>query len=255
MALIISDVPGDPLDLIASGPTVPDDASTPQAALAVLEKFPAPDAGFSARASCSICAGRRTPTGRLPPPTCQVTNLVIGNNATAVEAAGAKAESLGYGHAMVCAQGPEGLAEDVGRHLADMALRMRAGRDRIASSAAANRPSGWSSRRAAAAADGISSWCWPRWCGWRPTAPRASPCSPAAPTGKTARPTPPARCVDATVLAAVERSGLDAADYLARNDAYHFFAPLGALIKTGPTHTNVGDLRVVVVEGRMKDKG
>ena len=37
------------------------------------------------------------------------------------------------------------------------------------------------------------------------------------------------------------------ADYLARNDAYRFFASLGALIKTGPTHTNVCDLRVVVV--------
>ena len=37
-------------------------------------------------------------------------------------------------------------------------------------------------------------------------------------------------------------------DYLMRNDAYHFFEPLGALIKTGPTHTNVCDVRVVVVE-------
>jgi glycerate 2-kinase len=37
------------------------------------------------------------------------------------------------------------------------------------------------------------------------------------------------------------------ADYLARNDAYHFFEPLDALVKTGPTHTNVCDIRVVVV--------
>ncbi len=144
VALIISDVAGDPLDLIASGPTVPDDASTPQAALAVLEKFPAPVPGFStllgqARAwplpwppvpgfflRVVQYLKRKDATGRQPPPICEVTNLVIGNNATAVEAAGARAESLGYDHAMVCAQGPEGLAEDVGRHLADMALRMRA---------------------------------------------------------------------------------------------------------------------------------
>ena len=50
------------------------------------------------------------------------------------------------------------------------------------------------------------------------------------------------------MLAAVGRLGLDPADYLARNDAYHFFAPLDALVKTGPSHTNVCDLRVVVVE-------
>jgi hydroxypyruvate reductase len=39
-------------------------------------------------------------------------------------------------------------------------------------------------------------------------------------------------------------------DYLRRNDAYHFFEPLGGLLKTGPTHTNVCDVRVVVVGKR-----
>jgi hydroxypyruvate reductase len=48
-------------------------------------------------------------------------------------------------------------------------------------------------------------------------------------------------------MAAARREGLDPADYLARNDAYHFFEPLGALLKTGPTHTNVCDVRVVLV--------
>jgi hydroxypyruvate reductase len=48
--------------------------------------------------------------------------------------------------------------------------------------------------------------------------------------------------------AAMGRLGLDPAAYLARNDAYHFFAPLDALIKTGPTHTNVCDLRVLLVD-------
>ena len=51
--------------------------------------------------------------------------------------------------------------------------------------------------------------------------------------------------LDADVLAAARRMNLDPADYLARNDAYHFFEPLGALIKTGPTQTNVCDVRVV----------
>jgi hydroxypyruvate reductase len=36
--------------------------------------------------------------------------------------------------------------------------------------------------------------------------------------------------------------GLDAADYLSRNDAYPFFLKLGDLIKSGPTGTNVNDL-------------
>ncbi len=54
--------------------------------------------------------------------------------------------------------------------------------------------------------------------------------------------------LDAAVLAAAQQQGLDPADYLARNDAYHFFQPLEALIRTGPTHTNVCDVRVVVVD-------
>ena len=53
--------------------------------------------------------------------------------------------------------------------------------------------------------------------------------------------------LDADILAAAREKQLDATDYLARNDAYHFFAPLGALVKTGPTHTNVCDVRVVLV--------
>ena len=53
--------------------------------------------------------------------------------------------------------------------------------------------------------------------------------------------------VDAEVIAGARQLGLNAADYLERNDAYRFFEATGGLLKTGPTHTNVGDLRVVVV--------
>ena len=42
--------------------------------------------------------------------------------------------------------------------------------------------------------------------------------------------------------------GLDAADFLARNDAYTFLSQTGGLLITGPTHTNVCDLRVLVVD-------
>ena len=51
---------------------------------------------------------------------------------------------------------------------------------------------------------------------------------------------------DAGYCAGGPRAGLSPREFLARNDAYHFFAPLDALLKTGPTHTNVCDLRVVV---------
>lgn len=50
----------------------------------------------------------------------------------------------------------------------------------------------------------------------------------------------------ACVRTAVEKR-LTPSVYLVRNDAYHFFEPLGGLLRTGPTHTNVCDLRVILV--------
>lgn len=47
-------------------------------------------------------------------------------------------------------------------------------------------------------------------------------------------------------LARAGALGLDAQDYLARNDSFHFFAPLGDLIITGPTGTNVADIVVAL---------
>jgi len=58
---------------------------------------------------------------------------------------------------------------------------------------------------------------------------------------------------DEEILAAAKANGLDPGDFLRRNDAYNFFDPLEALIKTGPTHTNVCDVRVVVVEQQRRE--
>ncbi len=53
---------------------------------------------------------------------------------------------------------------------------------------------------------------------------------------------------DGTTLARAAARGLDARAFLSNNDAYHFFHPLGDLIVTGPTNTNVNDVMMVLVE-------
>jgi glycerate-2-kinase len=58
---------------------------------------------------------------------------------------------------------------------------------------------------------------------------------------------------DAEIIAAAREKRLDPQNFLARNDAYHFFAPLNALIQTGPTHTNVCDVRVVLTSKPFAD--
>lgn len=53
---------------------------------------------------------------------------------------------------------------------------------------------------------------------------------------------------DTTILARAETAGLSPQDYLRENDSYHFFETLGDLYKTGPTNTNVMDLRIILVK-------
>lgn len=48
-------------------------------------------------------------------------------------------------------------------------------------------------------------------------------------------------------LAAAAREGMRIASYLDRNDAYGYFQPMGNLVITGPTHTNVNDFRAILV--------
>jgi glycerate 2-kinase len=53
--------------------------------------------------------------------------------------------------------------------------------------------------------------------------------------------------IDATTLTRAAAGGLDPAAYLRNNDSYHFFSALGDLLHTGPTGTNVGDVQVALI--------
>ena len=159
VSLILSDVLGDPLDVIASGPTV-DNPSSAADALAVLRKFetaPATDAqktaiqnvvrflersfGERARIKEEMRCGSQCPP---PPPLPEgegtidewgtifaddglVRNIIIGNNAVAVDCAGMEAERRGYSAVSTCAIKSEGFAEDIGVRLAEQVIRMQAG--------------------------------------------------------------------------------------------------------------------------------
>jgi hydroxypyruvate reductase len=304
VTLIISDVLGDPLDVIASGPTVAD-TSTPDDAIEVLDRFARGLSQFSLGENGTVPFFRIVEYLRQkeqcepPPPTCRVTNHVIGNNATAVDAAGQEAERLGYSPKTMSAQRSEGPAEDVGRQLAEAALAMRDGSGLVPYLTEQFRAmGGW--RRSTATPQTT------QMTGARCALPQPPPIE----ERETPEPKTPLDCLvsggepvvslvdaarrglggrnqqlvlaalirlaadraagiallsggtdgedgptdaagallDAEVLAAAKRYHLDTADYLARNDAYHFFRRVDGLIKTGPTHTNVCDLRVVVVE-------
>jgi hydroxypyruvate reductase len=241
ITLIISDVLGDPLEFIASGPTV-EDSTTPQDALAILEQFHAQEAGIRA----NVFAYLKNKAAVKSSPSCQVSNLVIGNNATAVDSAGAEAERLGYSHAMISHRQSEGAAEAVGKHLAEMALHMRrqAGPDCLISGGeptvtlidksrrgrgGRNQQLVLSALQELGSCEGIALL--------------------SGGTDGEDGPTDAAGAIiDSHVAIAARSQGLDLANSLRRNDAYHFFQASEGLILTGPTHTNVCDLRVVLVD-------
>ncbi len=279
VALIISDVLGDPLDVIASGPTV-EDSATPADALDVLAQFAGQPGAIPERVFAylkerllrdsthptrarhdspdfTFCARRGSPDpaaeDRSVAPShglsCQVTNRIIGNNTTAAEAAGREAARLGYATTVETASCSEGLAEDLGRQLAERSLHMRrqAGRRCTVSGGepvvklvdpAQRGLGGRNQQLVLAALDRLLD--------------DGSPGIVILSGGTDGEdgPTDAAGAlVDASTVAVARQRGLCPNAFLARNDAYHFFEPLGALLRTGPTHTNVCDLRVIVADG------
>ncbi len=242
-ALIISDILGDPLPLVASGPTVASDTS-PAQALEVLDRYGARAAGISQRVFDVLAAAGQP----RDPPRARVTNLVIGNNGTAVKAATEEAIRRGYAAEGKTARASEGSAEEVGRGLADEALRMRGqgGVDCLVSGgeptvrlvdAARRGLGGRNQQLVLAAVERLES-----------RGAEGILILSGGTDGEDGPTDAAGAFADGTIIDEAKRLGLEPSDYLQRNDAYRWFEPLGALVKTGPTDTNVCDLRVVLVD-------
>jgi glycerate 2-kinase len=224
VALILSDVVGDDLGVIGSGPTVPD-LSTASDAAAVFEKY-----GI-----------RPLPLHETPKKLEKVQNLIVGSNREAIDAAAQKARELGY-RTLVLSTFVEGETRDVavmhaaivkeilatGRPVRRPACILSGGETTVTV-----RGRGLGGRNqefvlaAALALEGIG-----------PVTIFS------AGTDGSDGPTDAAGAIaDKNTV----RRGLDASAFLKNNDSYHFFDKLNGLIKTGPTGTNVMDVRILLI--------
>lgn len=247
VALIISDVIGDPLETIASGPTV-DLPPQPQEALAVLERL-AKKAGFDIPEPIAqaLMTARPRPAEH---PVCDHVNRVIGNNRTAVEAAALAAVEMGYVVAQMEWDQP-GIASDFGRHLAQRLWMLshgdnpHPGRQCIVS--------GGETTVQLARIDGpqrggrnqelvLAAAVW-----LLPHDARGIALVSGGTDGEDGPTDAAGAVLDSALLDEVRASGVDPRDYLKVNNSYPFFERFQTLIKTGPTHTNVMDLRVGLV--------
>jgi hydroxypyruvate reductase/glycerate 2-kinase len=246
-SLIISDVIGDPLDVIASGPTAAD-PTTFADARALLEKYhltpqvPAAVLAYLAEGG----AGRVPETLKALP--ANVHNIILGNNARSLAAATAEAERLGY-RVLNLGSFIEGETRHVATAFAGVVRSLRAdglplrppvcllsGGETTVTLVEGHGLGGRNQEFALAAAlklgeDGL----------------RDAVILSGGTDGEDG-PTDAAGAVAcAQTLRTAQRLALDAAAFLARNDSYHFFAATGDLLKSGLTGTNVMDVRVILL--------
>ena len=244
VTLIVSDVIHDPLDVIASGPTV-EDQSTPAEAIAILDRL------ASASESIPQSIGEFLTGGTAKPVqiAAEVSNFVIGNNAVALDAARQHAETIGF-HVHSLGSNHAGIARDVGRELYWLACEIRDGSGPVQVPACIlsggeptvelietdhSRKGGRNQELVLAAMEA----------GWDDF---TSIAFLSGGTDGEDGPTDAAGAVaDVDLIERAKSDGMSPKEFLAINNSYSFFEQVGGLLKTGPTHTNVMDLRVVLI--------
>lgn len=248
--LVLSDVVGDALDIIASGPTTPD-PSTYQDCLDIVRRY-----GLKSRLPESILnrlqKGRDGRIAETPKPEdtelTGVQNSIIGNNFQALDAAGRHAAALGY-HPLILSSMIEGETRDAAFFHAAVIREIAKTRHPVAPPAcilsggettvtiSGNGLGGRNQEFVLASAihlDGLENMVLL-----------------SAGTDGTDGPTDAAGAVmDASTLERSRDLELNPQEYLDRNDSYNFFKRLGDLFITGPTRTNVMDLRIALVGGK-----
>ena len=250
LSLIISDVLGDPLEIIASGPTVTDlrpDRTQAIDALKSLGLLQHPQLANVVRWL------RKTETASKDPNSgTQVQNVILGNLADAVDAAGVRAVELGYRYSMHVARQSEGDVMEVASNALEQLNHLR-DEPEIDCWISGGEPTvrlpdsdiglgGRNQQLALAVLDQM------RRSGWPEAHANTDIAFLSGGTDGEDGPTDAAGAwFDSNTLGRLSKMDLQPATYLRRADAYHFFQEVGGLLQTGPTGTNVCDLRVGLV--------
>ncbi|RPI31954.1 MAG: DUF4147 domain-containing protein, partial [Hyphomicrobiaceae bacterium] len=248
LTLAISDVPGDDPTTIGSGPTVADPSTLGEARCVLLRRQPTMEAlGLSIPASVQAAlAARVNETPKPEDPAFKTAEYrVIATPAAALEQAARLARQLGY-EPLSLGDAVTGEAREAAQQHADLARAAKEAGRRVAIISGgeltvtvtnANGRGGRSQEYAlalAVALDGLSG----------VSALAADTDGIDGGDGKASDPA--GACIDAATLSRARH--LDAQSFLDNNDATSFFEAADGLIVRGPTHTNVNDFRVILVD-------
>ena len=243
VTLGISDVPGDNPDVIGSGPTVPD-LSTLSAARGIVERY-------GLELPVGITSALSDPANETPKPRDAIFQRtefsLVARPDDAFRAAREMASKAGYDCVFLGDQ-IEGEAREVAREHGRIAHELRAqnrraivlsGGELTVTLHKEGGQGGPNQEYALALAIALQQ--------------TAGVAVLAADTdgtdGGSGAPTDPAGAfADGTTAARARAFGLDPASFLANNNSTEFFAPLGDLLMSGPTFTNVNDFRAILVD-------
>ena len=230
--IVLSDIIGDPLDMIASGPAYPD-SSTCQDALDIVKKY---DLKLTDNAIALL--HRETPKSL-----DNVTTMVTGSVRELCKAVSAKCAELGYAPVIItdCLDCE---ARDAGRMLGEIVQNNAGQGKKLAFIAGGETVVHLTGKGLGGRNQEIALAAAPLIAGMDAAVFSAGSDGTDGPTDAAGG------YVDGDSLALLEEKGWDVSAVLADNDAYHALGSIGGLIITGPTGTNVNDVAVALITGK-----
>ncbi len=251
VAFILSDVIGDPLHVIASGPTVPD-PTTFADAYNVLQQYhllpQIPDAIHQ-----WLKNGRKGQPPETPKPGDPVfgttTNYLVGTNRLALEAAAAKAKTLGYEPLIITDRLSGEAREKAAAFVQNLFKNLYRGNGPVCllmggETTVSIKGNGKGGRNQEFALAALCTWL------KEGRDVDTMPIILSAGTDGTDGPTDAAGAlIDAAMIDQVKQLQLKPEEALAQNDSYHFFQQAGGLVMTGATQTNVMDVVIALIPG------
>ena len=245
--LMLSDVVGDRMDVIASGPFVPD-TSTFKEAWQIFEKYRLNDIPESIREHLERGIQKSIPeTPKQGDPIFdRVYNIIIGSNILALEAAREEAEKVGY-DSLILSSMIEGETRDIAKvHTAIAKEILKSGRPIRPPCCIISGGETTVTIRSDGLGGRNQEFCLAAAIDIKDLPSRLVILS--GGTDGNDGPTDAAGAiVDPLTIKRGKEAGMDAWKYLSNNDSYHFFEKLDDLLITGPTNTNVMDVRFMLI--------
>ena len=247
ISLILSDVIGDPLDVIASGPTVPD-PTTFQMAIEVLKKYnltgPVPKGIIDYLRDGTRGQRPDTPTAT-DPVFEKAWNILIGNNRLALEAAQKKATELNL-NSEIMSDHIEGEISEVSEYIVSTVLKLQS--DINVSKPLCLLFGGEPTVRVSGKGTGGRNQHLALFCSALIRDLKGITVLSAGTDGNDGPTSSAGAVVDCTTYINAMSQDIYPEEYLREFDSFNFFRKAGGYIITGPTMTNVMDIIVVIIE-------